>query len=110
MCPCLPRKVLSLLALLAATAAAACSSDDHDHTASGGVHSSPYPSCDAIIKACHLYDIGPGPVHDCHDVGHGAKSDADCAPRKDACLKICDDASKDAGASPEAGPADAKTD
>ena len=86
------RKILFILAAATIATAAGCtSSDGHDHSSSGG-HSSEYPSCDAIIKACHLYDIGPGPVHDCHDVGHAAKSDADCAPKKDACLKTCNDA------------------
>lgn len=76
--------------------------DDHptnEHGATDGGHQSPYPSCDAIIKACHMKDNGdPSPVYDCHSVAHGATSDAPCAPKKDECVKTCNDYVVDAGA------------
>lgn len=91
----------ALFALLAA----GCSSSDDKQTSSSSSgytdHSSPYPTCDQIIKACHPYDIGEGTIHDCHDQGHEAKSDADCTPVKDLCLSTCAAAAADAGA--EAG-------
>jgi hypothetical protein len=96
------------LALLLGTASLACSSsDDHKNssTSSGGYtdHSSPYPDCDAIIKACHPYDVGEGDIHNCHDQGHEAHSEADCTPVKQKCLDICaaaaaGDAGTDGGA------------
>jgi hypothetical protein len=76
-----------LTAAIGALAVASCSHDDHDHTTTP--HSSPYPTCDAIIKQCHPLDVGEGPIHTCHDVAHGAKSDADCVPKKDECLRVC---------------------
>jgi len=85
---------------------AACSSDKDSNTSSSSGsgtssgytdHSSAYPTCDQIIKACHPYDIGEGFIHDCHDQGHGAKSDADCTPVKDRCLDACNAAAVDAG-------------
>lgn len=39
-----------------------------------------------------MYDVGAGPVNDCHGFAHEATSDATCAPRKDACLRTCADA------------------
>ena len=91
-----------LAASLAAVACVyACSDDhdhDHDHGASSGGHTSPYPSCNAITQACHPVDVGEGEIHDCHDLGHAAKSDSDCAPKKDRCLEVCNAAAADAGA------------
>jgi hypothetical protein len=95
-----------LFAVLAFAAAAVTSmvavgckdahSDDHGSTSSGG-HTSPYPSCNEILEACHEVDVGAGPVHDCHDQAHEATSDAPCVPVKANCLKICGDAKADAG-------------
>lgn len=97
--------------ICAATVAAflgvfACSShtDDHEHTDGGtGGHVSPYAACQTIIDACHEYDIGEGPVHDCHDLAHDAKSEADCTPKKDSCLATCKAAATDAGGGTETG-------
>jgi hypothetical protein len=81
----------------------ACKHDDaaHDH-ATDDPSAVPYPSCRAITEACHELDVGTGPIHDCHDVGHDSTSDAPCAARKDECLKICAPAD-------DAGAADAAT-
>jgi len=68
-----------------------------EHAADAGGHSSSYPSCDAIIKACHMNDVGAGPVNDCHSLAHEATNDAVCAPKKDACLKTCQEAAADGG-------------
>lgn len=51
--------------------------------------SSPYPDCQSIIDACHEKDISEGPAHDCHEIAHGAKSNADCAPKKTECIATC---------------------
>jgi hypothetical protein len=81
-------------------------SDDTTSKTDAGSHYSSYPTCDAIIKACHPLDVGDGPIHDCHDLGHGATSDAECAPKKDECLRTCvatpDGGSADGGG--DAGP------
>lgn len=66
-------------------------------TTDAGEHTSPYPSCQAILSACHELDTGEGPIHDCHEVAHDATSEADCAPRKAECLATCVEPS-DAGA------------
>lgn len=64
--------------------------------------SSPYPACDAIIKACHEKDVGGGPVNACHEIAHGATSDDACIPKKDECIKTCNDAV--VGGPSDAGP------
>jgi hypothetical protein len=100
-----------LLALAMAAAAATfvwtgCDSDDDDdhHSAEAdGGHTSKFPSCNEITTACHEVDVGEGPIHDCHETAHGAKSDSDCAPRKENCLKICNEAKADAGAEHDGG-------
>jgi hypothetical protein len=72
----------------------ACS-DGHEHGPGG--HSSKYPSCDAIIKACHPFDVGDGPIHDCHDYAHAENAtEESCAAKKAECLRIC--VPSDAGA------------
>jgi len=97
-----------LLTTAIATVVFACDShpaNEHGATADGGAHSSPYPACDAIIKACHAKDVGAGPVNDCHSVAHDATGDDVCIPKKDACLKTCAEAvvdGSDAGTSPDA--------
>ncbi len=70
----------------------ACSSSTTPSTGTadaGGAHSSPYPTCDAIIKQCHPFDVEEGPIHDCHDLGHAAQSDAPCIEKRDECFRIC---------------------
>lgn len=103
-------KKLGIFAVgLALVVVAACSDKESSSSSSGTSgksssgytdHSSPYPACDEIIKACHPLDVGEGTIHDCHDQGHGAKSDNDCIPVKEMCLKLCKGGA-DAGA--EAG-------
>jgi hypothetical protein len=88
-------------AVFASAAVTGCEGDDdhsHDHNnTSGGGHTSPYADCNAITQACHEVDVGDGPIHDCHDKAHAAKSEADCTPIKDNCLAICAAAKNDAG-------------
>jgi len=67
----------------------ACSSGEPPSKGRENGHSSPFPACDAIIKRCHELDVGEGPIHDCHDLGHDAESDAECVPKRDECLRIC---------------------
>lgn len=97
------KKTLIVAAIVAAFAAAFACSDNHDdgdhHDDAGtGGHTSPYPSCQRIIDACHEYDVGAGPVHDCHDLAHDAKGDGDCTSREASCLATCAAAGKDSGA------------
>ena len=71
----------------------ACSHSETDHThdtpdARTG-HTSPYPTCQAIIDQCHELDVGEGPIHDCHEVAHDAKSDGDCVAQKAKCASVC---------------------
>ncbi len=71
------------------TAFAFACSDDHDHD-EGGAHTSAFPSCQTIIDACHPLDVGDGPIHDCHEVGHGTgATEANCAAKKTECLATC---------------------
>ncbi len=86
------RLLSSAAAFVAVALLFACKHDDdaHDHDHSGKDPSAvAYPSCRAITEACHYLDVGEGPIHDCHDLGHDSKSDAPCAARKDECLKVC---------------------
>lgn len=70
----------------------ACSSNDDHH------HDSSYPSCDAIIEACHPVDKGEGgKISECHTLAHEATGDATCAPKKDECVHVCEAAATDAG-------------
>lgn len=101
------KKVLISAAIVAAFAGVFACSHDHDEDGhshgDGGTHTSAFAACQAIIDACHEKDVGTGPVHDCHDLGHEATSDAPCAAKKDECVKTCnaagteDDAGSDAG-------------
>lgn len=94
--------VFAMVAGAALVGSAGCSSDGDKNSSSSSSgyvdHSSPYPDCDAIIKACHPYDVGEGTVHDCHDQGHEATSNDKCAPVKEMCLKACQEAAAAAGA------------
>lgn len=42
----------------------------------------PFPSCQAIIDACHPADIGEGPAHDCHEVAHDDGAEEKCAAKR----------------------------
>ena len=99
-------KYVFLFALSISTAAGlyACS-DSHSHDESGdGGHTSAFASCQAIIDACHEYDVGEGPVHDCHDLAHDSTSEATCAPKKAECIAICAAAGADASTSDASTP------
>lgn len=85
-------RLFAAVALLALAATAHCSSSEDPPPTDGGLHSSPYPSCDAIIKACFAKDLGEGRVSECHGLGHNARSDAPCAAEKDSCIAACDEA------------------
>lgn len=93
------KKTKAIVAVIAIAAAAlgwtGCDSHEEGHPHAGG-HTSPYPACNAITQACHEVDVGEGEVHECHDKGHAATSDADCTGVKDRCLQICAEAKAEA--------------
>ena len=100
-------KPFAYLAISAAilVCAPACS-DSHSHDVDSGTHTSSFASCQAILDACHEFDTGEGPVHDCHEIAHDATSEETCAPKKTACLATCAAAAADAGPS-DSGASDA---
>lgn len=82
--------VFSVVAVSIFALAYGCSDDDHSHdTGEEGGHSSPYPSCQAIIDACHPKDIGEGAAHDCHEIAHDNGTEEKCAAAKSQCLVTC---------------------
>jgi hypothetical protein len=100
-----PKLTKMLVAALATATFVWTGCDSHDeHAAPAGGHTSPYPACNEITQSCHEVDIGEGPIHDCHDKAHAAKSDGDCTPIKDNCLRICAEAKADAGGGRDGGP------
>lgn len=109
---------MSFKLFLAASAAVAmfalaqgCSSSDDKTSSSSssssgenGEPTSPFPSCQEILHACHPLDVGEGPIHDCHETAHDDGTEAKCAAAKDQCLKTCV-APSDAGTSTDSGDA-----
>lgn len=91
------KTILAFASVAALTLLFACHDDDDHSHSDTTAHTSEFPSCQAIVDACHPLDVGAGPIHDCHDVGHDATSDAPCAAKKAECLKTC--VATDAGAS-----------
>jgi hypothetical protein len=74
--------------MVSVTALAWACSEDHEHGGTMTGHTSEFPSCQAIIDACHPLDVGDGPIHDCHDVA-SAGPEASCAAKKTECLATC---------------------
>ncbi len=67
---------LAALAAIALFALGACG-DEHGHDDDGHSHGKMPAECQAIIDACHDKDTGdPGPLNDCHTIGHDGKKDA----------------------------------
>jgi hypothetical protein len=59
-------------------------SDEHGHD-----HDEELPAeCDAIRTACHRFDQGTGPAHDCHELAHHGNA-AHCAEQQESCLEAC---------------------
>ncbi|MFO0739779.1 MAG: hypothetical protein U0270_28025 [Labilithrix sp.] len=93
------KRVGVVLVAAAVAAVWGCSSDDDKPATSSSSssssssgeseHTSPYPSCQAIIEACHPLDVGDGPIHDCHELGHDEGTEATCAAKKAECLATC---------------------
>lgn len=96
---------LSLVAGALAMNVTACSDEDNGagQSNTGGGHMSPFPDCNEIAQTCHEVDVGEGEIHDCHEIGHDAKSEAECTPVKEHCLAICRAAAADAGAEGDGG-------
>ena len=108
----LEKVTFAVVASALAFASVGCTSSSSTAADAGAQreHASPYPSCDAIIQACHPLDVEEGPIHDCHDFGHApTSSEAACAAKKAECLAICVatdggvDAAKDAAVTTDSG-------
>ncbi|HEX6276906.1 MAG TPA: MbnP family copper-binding protein [Polyangiaceae bacterium] len=55
----------------------------------GGAGGTPEPLvCPELGSLCHAYDLGPGPQHDCHEVGHHGDEEA-CRAQEAACRTAC---------------------
>jgi len=54
----------------------------------GGAGSAPDPRCAALGELCHEVGLQPGPLHDCHEVGHEGVAAA-CAAEFDSCATQC---------------------
>jgi hypothetical protein len=85
------------LCLLSGLFAAAACGDDHGHDDGEHSHGELSAECQAIVDACHHKDTGdPGPVHDCHTVGHEGDRDACIAAGTDprfggaTCPAVCE--------------------
>ena len=81
-------------------AVVACSDEHSDDDDGHNMHShgNAPAECQAIIDACHEKDTGdPGPVNDCHAIGHALKKD-DCIAAAmgdfggSTCPQVCHDA------------------
>ena len=98
--PTTTKLLVAAFATAAAFAWTGCHSHEEGetHAPDAGAHSSPYPACNDITTSCHSVDFGEGPIHDCHDAAHAAKSEADCTSIKDSCLQLCAAAKVDGGA------------
>jgi uncharacterized repeat protein (TIGR04052 family) len=44
--------------------------------------------CEELGSLCHAYDLGPGPQHDCHELGHGGDEEV-CLAQEAACRSAC---------------------
>lgn len=80
--------------LLATTLLLACTSAPV--TPDSG-HLTGAPSCDAIITACHPFDMGTGELAECHELAHDSGVEATCAPERERCVALCEAAAGDAG-------------
>lgn len=56
-------------------------------------------ACEALGSLCHDADEGPGPVGECHDVGH-AGDDKECRAQFASCITVCVAAESSAGGAP----------
>jgi hypothetical protein len=78
-------KLSVALTTIVGFALAACSDDD-EHSDD---HQAAVPECEAIFDACHRYDDGnPGPIHDCHELGHEGTKEQ-CVAATENCLELC---------------------
>lgn len=79
------RSLLVLLVAAVVVTFVACKDDEE--TPSHG-HDD-FPACKELGKRCHAFDTGSGLGHDCHELGHGAKTEAECIAKRDECLAVC---------------------
>jgi hypothetical protein len=103
-----PELVFGVVLAALATVAAGCDDDEVKAPRTGHTgHTSQYPACNDITQACHAVDVGDGPIHDCHDAAHAARSEADCTGIRDSCLATCraaaDGGARDGGATADGG-------
>jgi hypothetical protein len=58
------------------------------HTDGGAHHTDGGDSCEGLGRNCHPVDPGSGPLHDCHEVGHGSDQLA-CSAQRAGCIAGC---------------------
>lgn len=90
-------KIFATTFIAALAVAWGCSSDPSDHHGSSSGEPSPFPSCQAILDACHPADTGEGPANACHELVHDDGTEEKCAPKKVECEATCRAILADAG-------------
>jgi len=60
----------------------------HTGGSGGDGHSASTAECEVLGELCHAADVGPGPVSDCHDLGHVGDA-ADCHAQFESCINTC---------------------
>lgn len=69
------------------------------HSAGGEAHGEGAAACEALGSLCHAADSGPGPIGDCHDVGHEG-DDKECKAQFASCITVCVAEEGSAGGAP----------
>jgi hypothetical protein len=91
-----------VLALLAPTGFVGCGDDDDSTSSSGGSSSGGGQAgaglggsasegaleCEVVGELCHEADLGSGPAHDCHELGHEGVA-ATCHAQFKTCIDTC---------------------
>jgi hypothetical protein len=65
----------------------------------GEAHAEGPAACEALGSLCHDADSGPGPIGDCHDVGHEG-DEKNCTAQFASCITVCVANESSAGGAP----------